>query len=306
MDISAVICSAFGNLARRLPRAKGKSRLSRYVSHVLLGDRQSRLIVKMNDGFFLSLDPRSRTESGAFCDGVYDRDDLDFFKACLEPNGKSVVLDIGANIGLITVPLALFVGTMGKVLSFEPVSANAAALRTNVELNSLSGRVQVIECALGVRESTLRIGREGDHGATTGNAYLDGSAGSHTALVWTTVPVRSLDHVCNELSIENITLIKMDVEGAEIDVLRGAKHTLQRYRPIIYGEFQLSLRPKSGQTFADVDAIFEGLNYKPFAFSDRLKLTPVSYKPGVGNVVLCPGEKIEWLVERCRLRRSYT
>jgi FkbM family methyltransferase len=287
-----------GSVARKVPDFKGKSRIARSLAKVLLGkNAQGRIHVSLPDGSRMSLDPRSRTEAGAFYSGVYDRDDIDFFKCCLSDN--PVTLDIGANVGLISIPLSLHSKPRGQLIAFEPVAANARALRENIELNGLGQMVEICECALGNEKGTLRIGRETATGASTDNAYTEASAtGLSRSLEWTSVPVKRLDDVIESFSPTQIDLIKMDVEGAELDVLRGSLQTLQKYRPIIYGEFNLALRSSSGETFADVAQIMGGLDYQCLAFKARLQLVPVAYEAGRGNVVLCPNEKLEALLDR--------
>jgi FkbM family methyltransferase len=293
------VCNAIGVTARRLPPFKGKCRIGRILARLMLGEKvDARVPITLHDGSRFSLDPRSRTEATAFYDGAYDDDDIAFFKACLPPDG--LMLDIGANVGLITIPLGRHLRQGGRLISFEPVPSNARALRDNVVLNDLSNVVDVREHALGHTDGTLSIGRETGTGAGTGNAFTRESAlGIAEPLEWTVVPLHRLDDVLQFPAITRLDLIKMDVEGAELDVLRGARQTVTRFRPIIYGEFQLTLRSASSGTFADVADILSGLDYQPLAFVDRLKLVPVKYEAGRGNAVLCPREQLEELAARC-------
>jgi FkbM family methyltransferase len=299
-----LLCNALGGTARQLPAFKGKCRMGRILARLMLGRGEgARIPITLRDGSRMSLDPRSRTEGTAFYNGAYDDDDIAFFKTCVSPDG--VMLDIGANVGLITIPLGRYLLPGGRLIAFEPVGANACALRENVTLNDLAGVVEVREHALGQSDGTLRMGREVGTGAGTGNAFAEASAsGLAQPLDWTIVPLHRLDDVLPSGAVDRLDFIKMDVEGAELDVLRGARQTIERFRPIVYGEFQLTLRDASAGTFADVADILEGLDYQPLAFVDRLRLVPVKYESGRGNAVLCPRERLDGLLARCAQARS--
>jgi hypothetical protein len=70
------------------------------------GQMNSVAEIQMLDGSRMLLDARSRTEAGPFWNGEYDQDDIDFFKVCIDSG--DTVFDVGANVGLITIPLGPF------------------------------------------------------------------------------------------------------------------------------------------------------------------------------------------------------
>jgi len=299
------LCASLGVLARRLPRFRAKTKLFRSLATALLGrTRRAVVPVQLDDGSRLLLDPRGRTEASAFYLGKLDNDDLDFFRCCISPD--AMALDIGANIGLVTVPLGRALRAQsGRLFSFEPVSANAERLAANVHLNDLDQTVTLIRCALGDTEGHADMGREIGGGAATGNAAFRAAACSMgQPLEWTTVPVRRLDDILTAFALTRIDFIKIDVEGAEGGVLRGALETIRRFRPIIYGEFNAELMPRFDFTFADVGHLFSGLNYRAMAFSHWLDLDDVPYEAGRGNAVLCPAEKADALLARCARARK--
>jgi|GEM_PF-1105822 len=298
------LCAGMGHLARRLPRLRGKSRLGRTLAaKILAGKIETVLPVRLRDGTRLLLDPRGRTEAGAFYQGALDEDDLDFFRCCVGP--QSVAIDIGANIGLVSIPLGRHLKSLGgRLLSVEPVANNAKRLRGNVRLNDMQEMAAVVECALSDSAGAMEIGRERGGGAQTGNAVLRPGGDNWTApLEWTTVEVRRLDDVVVEQNLPRVDFIKIDVEGAELCVLRGGMQSISRFRPIIYGEFSGDLMPKFGGTFADVGTLFTPIDYLAMAFVHRLELEEVPFAAGRGNAVLCPREKIASLMERCTAAR---
>jgi FkbM family methyltransferase len=135
------------------------------------------------------------------------------------------VFDLGANIGIFSVQQALR-GT--RVYAFEPNPACHARLSKTITENALSSRVSLFNCAVGAGQGTaiLQVGRSTLGG--TIRADLLGARGS-------ALPVRvtSLDRIVPPLGIARIDLLKMDVEGAEVDVLVGAQRTLALVNRIV-------------------------------------------------------------------------
>jgi FkbM family methyltransferase len=237
--------------------------------------------------------------------GTFDEDEVAFFRVCMRAGGS--VVDIGANVGLITVRLGRALIGGSRILAIEPVESNARALELNIALNGLAEVCDIVRCALGREEGRTWIGRETGCGASTGNAYTVSSASSVNirTLDWSEVPVETVDRVISEWDPDAISLIKIDVEGQEYSVLAGGVRVLARYRPIIYGEFQLSLAP-DGPTMADVEKLLENLDYRLFAFEDRLRLVEVPFAVGRGNAVLIPREKVAATLDVCTELRSGT
>lgn len=132
------------------------------------------------------------------------------------PSG-AVVIDVGAHVGILTLQLARQVGPAGHVHSVEPTPVNAELLRRNIELNELSN-VSVHNCAAG-RESGSAVLHQ------MGLTYLNSLVGANrysSEAQSVEVPVRTLD----ELVSGHVDAIKIDVEGAELDVLQGAERIL--------------------------------------------------------------------------------
>jgi FkbM family methyltransferase len=161
--------------------------------------------------------------------GNYEIDEVRFCEGLLEPG--QTVLDVGGNIGLYALLAARLVGPTGRVHTFEPEVQNAGRLRTNLALNGFDN-VEVFESAvyseqgfvaLNVFESRYNswhsLGRpnlpDPDHAARTIEPTQTRD-----------VPAVTLDAHCEELGISRVDLLKIDVEGAEVDVLLGAERIL--------------------------------------------------------------------------------
>jgi len=147
-----------------------------------------------------------------------------FFNECydkLRPlNEGDVVVDAGAHIGVFTVRASLKVGKIGKVYAFEPERENFKYLSLNTK--GLEN-VEILEVALWGSEGTKTLYH--NKGNTGGHSLFPDRYRCPTYEVKTV----QLDNVV----IDNVDFLKIDVEGSELEVLKGAKRILEDYRPFI-------------------------------------------------------------------------
>ena len=145
-----------------------------------------------------------------------------------------VVFDLGANMGRVTQFLSVLTGPRGEVHSFEPSPSLAGRLRGRCDALRLAN-VRVCEVALGDAPgtATLHEYRERDGGASSlrPNPEL-----GYELLSETTVEIITVDDYVDAEGIEELRLIKIDVEGHEPEVLAGASATIERFRPVMIVE----------------------------------------------------------------------
>jgi len=163
--------------------------------------------------------------------GHYESGEAAFVRQQLRPG--DVAVDVGAHIGFFTMQMAAAVGPSGCVYAFEPFGPNAELLERSIAENQFADRVSFRRAAVGATsgKATLTFPPET---LNSGGAYLlrDGTPplpGNLSA----TVPVVALDEVVTRRPVR---LIKMDVEGAEPQVLRGAATLIREDRPTILAE----------------------------------------------------------------------
>jgi FkbM family methyltransferase len=132
-----------------------------------------------------------------------------------------VVLDIGANAGFYTLLAARFTAPNGHVFAFEPLPANLEVLRRHMTLNQVT-HVQIMPIALADQ-----------NGETFFRTAMNNSMGHLTSDGDLRVTVRSLDALLAEGTIPLPNVLKVDVEGAELRVLQGAKQLLSQAHPTI-------------------------------------------------------------------------
>jgi FkbM family methyltransferase len=207
--------------------------------------------------------------------GSYECSEVQFVQRVLQPGDTAI--DVGAHIGLFTMHMAARVGETGRIHAFEPFAANFALLARSITENSFGNRVQARHAAVGAASgsATLTFPRET---LNSGGAYLvpDGGAplaGNLTARV----PIVALD----DLAIDRpVRLIKMDVEGAEPQVIGGATRLLARDRPVILSELHpAQLARASGATAASFLALMTSLGYRAHRIENGAPGAPLDRAP---------------------------
>jgi FkbM family methyltransferase len=154
-------------------------------------------------------------EADVFGRFEFERLTRELLLEALQPG--DVVIDVGAHVGIVTLQAARHVGPDGHVHSVEPTPVNADMLRRNIEANDLSN-VSVHNCAAGSESGTAVLHQ-------MGLTYLNSLVGANpysSEAPSVEVPVRRLD----DLVAGRVDAIKIDVEGAELDVLQGAERVL--------------------------------------------------------------------------------
>jgi FkbM family methyltransferase len=149
---------------------------------------------------------------------------FDFLKRTLRPG--DVVLDVGAFVGIYAVLAARWSGLDGRVIAFEPTPSSAALARKHLAFNGLgSERVQLVEAAVSDRATRATLHQYDAHAMPYVNSLAQ-AVDTDARAVTCDVSVVTIDEVCRELSVVP-TLIRMDVQGAEIHALRGARETIR-------------------------------------------------------------------------------
>ncbi len=134
-----------------------------------------------------------------------------------------VFYDVGANAGFFTLLAARCVGAEGRVFAFEPLPANIRTIRSQVELNAVDN-CTVVEAAVSDRDGPLHF----SGGTNTSTAHIQGIRPEMDGTAIVTVAAISLDQFSQECRPPDF--IKMDIEGAELLALKGARDLLSSNR----------------------------------------------------------------------------
>lgn len=274
-------------VTRALPAFRGKGTIARALHRRLGVSRHDALRdVTMRDGSRARWDLRDEAEALAYWLGEADNAERDALLARIPRD--AVVCDVGANIGWWTIPLARHLAPGGgRVLAFEPVPGNRERLAWAINANAMASHIDVAPVALGDTPGELGMWlKSAETGAASGTAALvTGDGPAHVK-----VPVVRLDDWTRERGITRCDLMKLDIEGAELMMLRGAERFIAETKPLIFGEFEAYWLSTFGSSFLDVAAWAERMRYRIRKWDPRTRTFTVLDRPEVGiqDVLLEP------------------
>ena len=150
-------------------------------------------------------------------------------KVLFHPEATDVVIDVGAHIGLYSVIAGKLVGPKGRVIAIEPDESNLTILRKNVQINNLSN-VTVLPIALGQANASMVLYSGVMPSAST--LYPSEGRVLHKVRSQRKVRVAPLNTLVKELGLNKVDWLKIDVEGADLDVLKGAGPLLQNSKTL--------------------------------------------------------------------------
>lgn len=208
-------------------------------------------------GTFL-LDRRSHLLARVVSEGVYEPELAAVCVANIDAARDAI--DVGANAGFYTNLMARQL-IRGRVLAVEPAANALTKLRSNLKRNGIDARTLVFEGVASDREGTrtlkVVVGKE---------EYSSVGALAHPSIVneqFATMDVQSttLDALVREHGLDP-GFIKIDVEGAEHEVLRGGEQTLRKHRPVVLSELSARLLANNGTSAPAVIEYMQSLGYR--------------------------------------------
>ena len=210
---------------RLTPAHRGRGLVEAALVRLVLPLAPGAFVASLPGGGTIAVRYRERIGLSMLLYGSFEAAETELLRSLARPG--TTAIDAGANVGLITVPLALAVGRTGHVLAFEPAPETVARLRENLRRNGLEN-VTVVEAALGAERgaATLVLGEDSAYNSTA----LTSPAGGRE------VRVERLDDVWEEAGRPDVSVLKVDVEGAELDVLAGAAELVRSSRPAVLVE----------------------------------------------------------------------
>lgn len=231
----------------------------RFVSLGRAATRKSKLATVNRAGVRWALDLSEGIDFSIYLLGGFERETMCTLRSLVKPG--DVVFDIGANMGAHTLPLAQSVGSTGRVFAFEPSQFAFAKLKANLELNpDLEARTfpaQVLFSA-GTQDplemeiyASWPLEQQGSvHPKHRGKLMVTQGAS-----------VDTLDHFAERHGIERLNLIKIDVDGHELPVLRGGLGVLKKFQPTMVIELSPYVHRERNQNFASFVAFLREAGY---------------------------------------------
>jgi len=191
------------------------------------------------------------------------------FSICIEKcRDKSIFLDVGAHIGLYSLPVSQILKSSGKVIAFEPSSSNYEYLVKHIKYNRIKN-IFPHKLVIGKTNIDQVVFYEHSVSSSPLGGIIKRTKNSSDNFLVTKKPQVSLDSFCkkNELIPD---VIKIDVEGSELNVLEGAKNILTKYKPIIF----LSVHPEHlkilGQETIQLNNLLNEHNYKIYYSNETI------------------------------------
>jgi FkbM family methyltransferase len=218
------------------------------------------------------------------------------FRALLS-SGETYI-DVGAHIGYHAVLAASLVGDEGNVYAFEADRGNFERLRENLRCFR---RAMAINKAVWRTTGVIvfeRSSEEGESGWGTLTEVRDLKRGEHSSL-----PAISLDDWSTEGNIKGVSLIKIDAEGSEIGILRGAQKFLQRFKPIIVTEINDVLLRQGDGTSDEITGVLRKHGYELFQLNGKcLQLLGTAGAAQFCEVLCLHVEQRDEAIQRLRAR----
>jgi FkbM family methyltransferase len=221
--------------------------------------------------------------------GAFEPNEFVFLRSALEPG--MAVLDGGANEGLFSLYAGRRVGSTGTVLAVEPSTREFERLEANIALNRL-GNARTFKVALGSRvgEALLAVAKSRHAGMNTIDAGDPGGSLADWASSRETVDVETVDELVARSGLERLDLVKLDVEGSEVDALDGAMATIERFQPTILLEAEEARLASQGRSKQDLVHALGELGYELWVFdadSAQLRRANLPLEPE-GNAIAAP------------------
>ena len=256
------------------------------------------MAIKKIDGIRYELDLSELIDSGMFYEGAREPNTANALARLTKPG--NVVFDIGANVGSHTLPLAKLVGPEGMVYAFEPVEWAHKKLERNMELNSFKN-IRLVPVALSDQvqmhgteqfRASFKISNQSDVG-------VDGNLTQNWwgACDKVNVEFDTVDAFVQNNKLGRLDLIKLDVDGYEGKVIRGAKNTLERFKPIVLMEIAPSWAKARGEDLSIITRDLGKFGYRFFDEEDFSEIGDIqclieSIPPGASiNVIMATGLK---------------
>ena len=211
------------------------------------------------NGVTYRIDPRQRPRFGQH----YEAETAAFLARRVTPG--MTCFDIGANVGAYVLQLAHWSAPDGRVVAFEPNGGAREVLTRHIAWNGLAGRVRIVPVAVGaeIGEHVLfAAGADGMSRLSAANNALAATAEQ------TRVPVTTIDAFCLE-SKEQPDVILLDIEGFEIEALRGATATISSHRPLIVVEMHPNVWSSSNTSRAEAENLLRDLRLRPVSLSGQ-------------------------------------
>lgn len=231
-----------------------------------IGKSECRRIYK---GFTVYYNPGNALVDRLRTEQYFEKDLCERIIRDLENSEQKVLLDIGANIGLMTLSILSSLPET-HVYAFEPGPMQVNFLKKTIENNNLSEKVSLYEKALGESRGEAKFFvHDGADIAKDGFMNTGRGEGGHEIIV----PVETLDNWWNDAGKPHVITVKIDTEGAELFVLKGGTEFLSTVKPVLYLEIEPSNLSAYPYSAPDILRFLNSVGYDVSTL-DNISVTP--------------------------------
>jgi|ETNmetMinimDraft_13_1059891.scaffolds.fasta_scaffold01996_6 FkbM family methyltransferase len=216
---------------------------------------KKKTVVKEINGITYELQLNQLIDSSIYYDGCFEPNTVSCIKKLCKEG--MTVIDIGANIGCHTLLFAKIVGDSGKVIAFEPMEWALKKLRRNINLNNIDNNIIVEKMALSNKKEIKEL--------LFKSSWTIDSKKLPESQIPQKINMETLDEYVSSNGIEHIDLIKLDVDGYEFKVLKGAFKTLKTHKPVIITEIGFYSLERVGDKAEDMLSLLESIGYQSYS-----------------------------------------
>ena len=234
-------------------------------------------IKKIFNGCFMQLIPEDHVQQYLFWYGIYENTTATAFLKTVKPT--DCILDIGANVGYYSI-LGASKATQGKVFAFEPNTLLHPQIEASAALNNFK-QIQIVPNAVSnvhLQDLHLYLS-DAENKGMSALEIPENYSGQKKIITCVTI-----DEWIKTQGIQKVDIIKMDIEGAELNALHGMKNTLLKYKPVLFVEVCNETLNRFQVTSEQVFEYIISLGYTAFAMQKNGSMLPM----------LCYAETVEF------------
>lgn len=261
-----------------------------YLRHGVVGHTSHDVYFTNKDGITFHLDAWGCEQKGIFCFHYCGVEDVAAYRKFIKP--ADVVFDVGANIGQYSLLASLLVEKTGCVYAFEPDTEVLQKLRENIGLNT-SNNIHVVPKAVASKSERMQFYPASEEKDQDIGSLLPAKGTRSNASV--EVEAISLDDFCDANSIDHVDFLKIDAEGFDLEVLKGASRLIDRNpNLIVMAEIAPHLLKLAHASPTDLYSFMKERGFKPWIAARRGKLRPlrIEKSPRLLNVFFLPENKV--------------
>ncbi|MDR0581009.1 MAG: FkbM family methyltransferase [Holosporaceae bacterium] len=225
------------------------------------------VVMKWMSNLLLRIHPNNEVFRALFVRGIYDPNLVVVINALLSKVG--VFLDVGANMGYISLLASKVIGVGGHIYALEPCSRDFARLLDNINLNSLRGIISVYQLAISDKSGVEELLIAAEERSSLNTLGSEIPVKGVEAIGKEKVRVTTIDEFVKEKKIRKVDVVKLDIEGSELKALEGARKTIMQHRPAIVLGHNRSALKACNSDYSELQKILAEMGYCVYVIVEK-------------------------------------